>query len=114
MSPLRIEHKDRKFILGGSLRLAGTIVAYKGCGFSFREIGERVGRNQTTVMRIYHRWMQEKATDRRGRLHPPRCITARDDRWIVRMAVMDHADTSRTVAQQTQSVTQHSASTCTI
>ncbi|GFX01499.1 HTH_38 domain-containing protein [Trichonephila clavipes] len=47
----------------------GRIVAYRDCGLSFREIGNRVGRNQTTVMRICPRWMQEGTTDRRGRLH---------------------------------------------
>ncbi|GFY26653.1 transposable element Tc1 transposase [Trichonephila clavipes] len=31
----------------------GRIVAYRDCGLSFREIGSRVGRNQTTVMWIY-------------------------------------------------------------
>ncbi|KFM68256.1 Transposable element Tcb1 transposase, partial [Stegodyphus mimosarum] len=30
----------------------GRIVAYPECGLSFREIGSRVERNQTTVMRI--------------------------------------------------------------
>ncbi|GFS79662.1 uncharacterized protein TNCV_4241251 [Trichonephila clavipes] len=44
-----------------------SIVAYQDCGLSFREIGSRVGRNQTTVMRICDRWMQEGMTDRRGR-----------------------------------------------
>ncbi|GFW22270.1 transposable element Tcb1 transposase [Trichonephila clavipes] len=37
----------------------GRIVVYRDCGLSFREIGSRVGRNQTTVMRICDRWMQE-------------------------------------------------------
>ncbi|GFX97012.1 transposable element Tcb1 transposase [Trichonephila clavipes] len=36
----------------------GGIVAYENWGLSFREIGSRVGRNQT-VMRICDRWMQE-------------------------------------------------------
>ncbi|GFW22362.1 transposable element Tcb1 transposase [Trichonephila clavipes] len=49
----------------------GRIVAYRDCGLSFREIGSRVGQNQTTVMRICDRWMQEGTTDRRGRSHPP-------------------------------------------
>ncbi|UYV68189.1 hypothetical protein LAZ67_5003313 [Cordylochernes scorpioides] len=37
------------------------IVAYRDCGLSFREIGSRVGRNQTTVMWIWicDRLMQE-------------------------------------------------------
>ncbi|GFW48633.1 transposable element Tcb1 transposase [Trichonephila clavipes] len=47
------------------------IVAYQDCGLSFREIDSRVGRNQTTVMRICDRWMQEGTTDRRGLSHPP-------------------------------------------
>ncbi|GFU19771.1 HTH_Tnp_Tc3_2 domain-containing protein [Trichonephila clavipes] len=62
-------------------------------------------------MRICHRWMQEKMT---GRSHPPRCTTARDDRWIVRMAVWDRAATSRTIAPQIQSVTHHLVSASTI
>ncbi|GFY05740.1 uncharacterized protein TNCV_4404071 [Trichonephila clavipes] len=44
----------------------GRIVAYQDCGLSFRKIGSRVGRNQTTVMRICDRWMLESTTDRRG------------------------------------------------
>ncbi|GFV60997.1 transposable element Tcb1 transposase [Trichonephila clavipes] len=36
----------------------GSIVAYRDCGLYFRKIGSRVGRNQTTVMRICDRWMQ--------------------------------------------------------
>ncbi|GFU33908.1 HTH_38 domain-containing protein [Trichonephila clavipes] len=38
----------------------GRIVAYRYiyCGLSFRKIGSHVGRNQTTVMRIWDRWMQ--------------------------------------------------------
>ncbi|GFX48804.1 uncharacterized protein TNCV_3479881 [Trichonephila clavipes] len=42
------------------------------------EIG-RVGRNQTTVMRICDRWMQEGTTNRRSRSHPSQCITYRED-----------------------------------
>ncbi|GFV37728.1 transposable element Tcb1 transposase [Trichonephila clavipes] len=34
-------------------------MAYRDCGLPSREIGSRVGRNQTTVMRICDRWMQE-------------------------------------------------------
>ncbi|GFW23320.1 transposable element Tcb1 transposase [Trichonephila clavipes] len=52
----------------------GRIVVYRDCGLSFREIGSRVGRNQTTVMRISDRWMQEGTMDRRGRSHPPQCV----------------------------------------
>ncbi|GFU49164.1 transposable element Tcb1 transposase [Trichonephila clavipes] len=69
----------------------GRIVAYRDCELSFRKIGSCVGRNQTTVMRICDRWMQEGTTDRRGRLHPLQCTTSREDRQIVRMAVTDRS-----------------------
>ncbi|GFT05620.1 transposable element Tcb1 transposase [Trichonephila clavipes] len=58
----------------------GRIVPYRDCGLPFMEIGSRVGRNQTTVMRVCDRWMQEGKIDRCGRLHPPQCtfsLTAR-------------------------------------
>ncbi|GFX58737.1 transposable element Tc1 transposase [Trichonephila clavipes] len=65
----------------------GRIVAYRDCGLSFRKIGSRVGRNQTTVMRICDRWMQE---------------------------VTDRSVTSRTIAQHIEFVTHHSVSERTI
>ncbi|GFV91882.1 transposable element Tc1 transposase [Trichonephila clavipes] len=65
-------------------------------------------------MRICHRWRQEETTERRGQSYTLRCITARDDRQIVRMAAMDHAATARITAQQIQSVTHHSVSSRTI
>ncbi|GFT25163.1 transposable element Tcb1 transposase [Trichonephila clavipes] len=78
------------------------------------EIGSRVGRNKTTVMRICDRWMQEDTTDRRGQSHLPQCTTSCEDRQIVRMAVTDCSVTSRTVAQHIESVTHHSVSARTI
>ncbi|GFV64787.1 transposable element Tcb1 transposase [Trichonephila clavipes] len=92
----------------------GRIVAYRDCGLSFRKIGSRVGRNQTTVMRICDRWMQEGTTDRRGRSHLTQCTTSCEDREIVRMAVTNRSVTSRTVAQHIESVTHHSVSARTI
>ncbi|GFX85390.1 transposable element Tcb1 transposase [Trichonephila clavipes] len=92
----------------------GRIVAYRDCGLSFKEIGSSVGRNQTTVMRICDRWMQEGMTDRRGRSHPPQYTTSREDRQIMRMAVTRRSVTSRTVAQHIESVTHHSVSARTI
>ncbi|GFU86022.1 transposable element Tcb1 transposase [Trichonephila clavipes] len=64
-----------------------------------REIGSRVGRNQTTVTLICDRWMQEGTTDRRGRSHSPHYITSHEDRQIVSMAVTNRSVPSRTVAQ---------------
>ncbi|GFU43263.1 transposable element Tcb1 transposase [Trichonephila clavipes] len=92
----------------------GRIVAYRDCGLSFREIGSRVGRNQTTVMWICDSWMQEGNTDRRGRSHTPQCTTSREDRKIVSMVVTDRSVTSRIVARHIESVTHHSVSARTI
>ncbi|GFV71744.1 transposable element Tcb1 transposase [Trichonephila clavipes] len=92
----------------------GRIVTYLDCGLSFREIGSRVGRNQTTVMWICDLWMLEGTTDRRGRSHPPQCTTSREDRQIVRMAVTDRSVTSRTIAQHIEFVPHHSVSARTI
>ncbi|GFX72265.1 HTH_Tnp_Tc3_2 domain-containing protein [Trichonephila clavipes] len=75
---------------------------------TIRKISSRVGRNQTTVMRICDRWMQEGTTNRRGRSHPPQCTTSREDRQIVRMAVTNRSVTSRNVAQHIESVAHHS------
>ncbi|GFU93231.1 transposable element Tcb1 transposase [Trichonephila clavipes] len=92
----------------------GRIVASRNCGISFREIGSRVGGNQTTVLRICNRWMQEGTTDRRGRSYPPQCTTSRGDKQIVRIAVTDRSVTSPTIAQHDQSVTHHLMSARTI
>ncbi|GFW74482.1 transposable element Tcb1 transposase [Trichonephila clavipes] len=92
----------------------GRIVAYRDCGLFLRKIGSPVGRNQTTVLRIYDRWMQEGTTDRRGRSHPPECTTSRENRQIVRISVTHRSVTSRTVAQHIEFVTHHSVSARTI
>ncbi|GFX00616.1 HTH_Tnp_Tc3_2 domain-containing protein [Trichonephila clavipes] len=78
------------------------------------KISSRVGRNQTTVMRICDRWMQEGLKDRSGRSHPSQYTTSRKDRQIVRMSVTDRSITSRTVAQHIESATHHSVSARTI
>ncbi|GFV46882.1 transposable element Tcb1 transposase [Trichonephila clavipes] len=84
------------------------------CKRWYREIGSRVGRNQTTLMWICDRWTQKGTTDRRGRSHPPHCTTSREDRQIVRIAETDRSATSRTVAQHIEFVTHHSVSARTI
>ncbi|GFX18628.1 transposable element Tcb1 transposase [Trichonephila clavipes] len=87
----------------------GRIVAYRSCGLSLKEIGSRVERNQTTVMRICDRWKQE---GQRGRSHPPQCTTSREDRQTVRMTVTDSRITS--VEQPIESATHHSVPARTI
>ncbi|GFS83691.1 transposable element Tcb1 transposase [Trichonephila clavipes] len=79
----------------GMMRILPVLIV--SCKLKVLEIGSRVGRNQTTVMRIYDSWMQEGTIDRRDRSHPPQCTTSREGRQIKRMAVTDHSATSRTI-----------------
>ncbi|GFW83619.1 transposable element Tcb1 transposase [Trichonephila clavipes] len=65
--PVTSHRKQRLAIDLVSELKRGRVVAYRDCGLSYREIGSRVGRNQTTVTRICDRWIQEGTTDRRGR-----------------------------------------------
>ncbi|GFU85795.1 transposable element Tcb1 transposase [Trichonephila clavipes] len=74
----------------------------------------RVGRNQSTVIRICDRWMQECTTDQRGPSHPPQCTISREERKVVCLAVTDRSITSRTTAQHIESATHHSVSAHTI
>ncbi|GFX99811.1 transposable element Tcb1 transposase [Trichonephila clavipes] len=53
--------KQRSAIVQVSEFDRGRKMAYRDCRLSFRKIGSRVGRNQTTVMRICDRWMQEES-----------------------------------------------------
>ncbi|GFU43210.1 hypothetical protein TNCV_1566661 [Trichonephila clavipes] len=48
----------------------------------FQIVLSRIGRNQTTIMRICDRWMHEGTTDRRVRSYPPQLTTSREDRQI--------------------------------
>ncbi|GFW17225.1 transposable element Tcb1 transposase [Trichonephila clavipes] len=65
-------------------------------------------------MRICERWMQEGTADQSDRSHPPQFPTSREDRQIVRITVTDRLVTSRTIAQQIESVALHSVSARTI
>ncbi|GFU12998.1 transposable element Tcb1 transposase [Trichonephila clavipes] len=69
-----------------------------------REIGSRVGRNQTTVMGICDHWIQEGTTNRRGGSHPPQCTTSREDRQIVCLPMTNRSVTSRTISQHSLSL----------
>ncbi|GFY32855.1 transposable element Tcb1 transposase [Trichonephila clavipes] len=56
----------------------------------------------------------EGTTDQRGRPHPPQCITSREDRQIVHMAVTNRSVIPWTIAQHIESVTHYLVSVRTI
>ncbi|GFT80315.1 uncharacterized protein TNCV_1189771 [Trichonephila clavipes] len=82
---LKTKEKDLEFFKKSSPNVVGYLKDF----VSLREIGQRVGRNQTTEMQICHLWMQEETTDHRSLPHPSHCTTARDVRRIVHMTMMD-------------------------
>ncbi|GFV42497.1 uncharacterized protein TNCV_1293751 [Trichonephila clavipes] len=73
-----VEKSDQLLIKYPSLTEEGLWSTERDYGLSFSEIGGRVGRNQTIVMRICDRWMQKSTTDQRGRSHPPQCTALRE------------------------------------
>ncbi|GFX91793.1 uncharacterized protein TNCV_3529921 [Trichonephila clavipes] len=77
----------------------GRIVAYRDCGLSFREKLVNLLDETKHLCDVDLSSMDAGGNDGpRGLSHPTRCTTARDDRWIVSMAVIDRAATSRTIA----------------
>ncbi|GFS49511.1 HTH_Tnp_Tc3_2 domain-containing protein [Trichonephila clavipes] len=102
------------FITSETIRDTPSIYEQARQSMTHREIGSRVGRNQTTVMRICDRWMQEGTVDQPGRSHTPQCTISREDRQIGRMTVRDHSITSRTAAKPIESATHHSVHARTI
>ncbi|XP_054710298.1 uncharacterized protein LOC129219995 [Uloborus diversus] len=76
---------------------------YRDCGLSYRSIAARVGRDPMTVSRIWNRWVQDGNTERRAGSQRPPITSSREDRHIIRMALMDRATTSRAVSQETGS-----------
>ncbi|GFV07961.1 transposable element Tc3 transposase [Trichonephila clavipes] len=93
----------------------GRLVAYRDCGLSFREKSVNVLDETKQLCDADLSSLDAGRNDGPTRpITPPCCTTARDARRIVRMAMMDHAATSRTIAQQIQSVLHHSVSARTI
>ncbi|GFX07339.1 hypothetical protein TNCV_503971 [Trichonephila clavipes] len=69
----------RSYLLPSMIILQLLHIFYPDMGMEARrhrsdlkEITQRVGRNQATMMRICHRWIHE---DQQSRSHPPRCTT---------------------------------------
>ncbi|GFW70663.1 transposable element Tcb2 transposase [Trichonephila clavipes] len=69
---------------------------------------------QQLLDNVVQSMVQKGTTDGRGRSHPPQCTISREYRQIVSTAVTDRSVTSRTAAQDIESVTHHSVSVLTI
>ena len=72
----------------------GRIIRMREAGMSTRAVAERVGRNQSTVVRVWHHWTQDGTATRRPVTGRPRVTTEREDRRIVRMATSSRTMTA--------------------
>ncbi|GFW47457.1 uncharacterized protein TNCV_4537471 [Trichonephila clavipes] len=64
------------------------IVAYRDCGLSYHSIAARVGRDPTTVSRIWNRWVQDGNTECCSGSQRPFITNSREDRHVTLMALM--------------------------
>ena len=69
-------------------------------GLSYRDIAVRTGHDATTVVRVWNQWREVGRTQRRAGTGPHNMTTARDDRHLIRMAVMDRTASSTVLSRR--------------
>ncbi|GBN63076.1 hypothetical protein AVEN_179738-1 [Araneus ventricosus] len=65
----------------------GRVVGLREGGFSFRDIAEGLGRNESIVHDCWQQWSREGTASRRPGFGRPRGTTEREDHRVRRMAV---------------------------
>ncbi|GFV69736.1 HTH_Tnp_Tc3_2 domain-containing protein [Trichonephila clavipes] len=78
----------------------GRIVVYWKCRLSCHSIAARVGSDQMTVRRIWNRWFQNGKMECRAGSQRPLITSSQEDRHVIRMVLIDHAATSRSLSQE--------------
>lgn len=78
----------------------GRIVGLREAGFSFREIANRLGRHQSTIMRAYQARSENGVERRRRGTGTQRRTNERQDRRLRLMALRDRFSTTRSIADQ--------------
>ncbi|GFW70405.1 HTH_Tnp_Tc3_2 domain-containing protein [Trichonephila clavipes] len=81
------------------------------CGLSYRSTAARVGRDTTTVSRMWNRWFQDGNMERRAGSQRPPITSSREDRHVTRMTLMDHASMSGALSQELGSFARQQVST---
>ncbi|GFX79419.1 HTH_Tnp_Tc3_2 domain-containing protein [Trichonephila clavipes] len=84
----------------------GRIAAYRDCGLSDRSIAVHVGPNPVSVSRscvcpvsVRNRWFQDGNTDHAVSQRSP-ITSIREDRHVIRIALMDRVPPSRALSQE--------------
>lgn len=78
----------------------GRIVGLREGGFSFREIANRLNRNQSTIIRCYQAWTREGQERRRRGTGGRRKTNEVQDRHLRLMATRDRFSSTRSIADQ--------------
>ncbi|KAJ8888270.1 hypothetical protein PR048_007757 [Dryococelus australis] len=77
----------------------GRMIGLRETGLSYCDISARTGHAATTVMRVWHQWIEEGATQRRAGTGPRNMTTARDDRHISLIVVTQSTASSTVLAR---------------
>ncbi|GFS68162.1 uncharacterized protein TNCV_439141 [Trichonephila clavipes] len=94
MPPRRNKEKFQQLLQFERRRIIGL----REGGFSYREIGARVQRNNSTGMRVRKQWTDEHRTILKTGSERPKVTSARDDRRLLRMVVNDCTASNRHLA----------------
>ena len=73
----------------------GRIICLGEGIFSSRAIAARVQRNSSTVMRVWKQWTDERRATQKNGSARRKVMSAREDQYLLRMAVNDHTASSR-------------------
>lgn len=69
-------------------------------GFSYPAIADHMNRNATTVMLTWRHWGKKNPRSHKSSNGQRNLTSAWDDRHLIRMAVMDHTDSSRQLVER--------------
>ena len=81
------------------------MVGLREAGLSYRDIAAHTGHAATTVIRVWNQWREEGRTQRRAGIGSRNVTTARDDLYLVRMAVTDRTVSSTVLSRRWSTAT---------
>ncbi|GFS81963.1 transposable element Tc1 transposase [Trichonephila clavipes] len=74
------------------------VISLREGGFSFRATGARVQRNNSTMMRVWKQWINERRTTRKTSSGRRKVTSIRDDQHLLHRVVNDCTASSRQLA----------------
>ncbi|GFV28665.1 uncharacterized protein TNCV_3986151 [Trichonephila clavipes] len=77
-----------------------TLMKVRDCGLWYCNIAARVSQDPMAVSRIWNRWVQDGNTERHAGSQRFHITSSREDRHVIRKALMDRAATPRALSQE--------------